>query len=461
MEWARSALVAKVSGGHQRDVMMPYPADASSDVELSIGLVGPLPAVRLMQSVSRLLLQERPQFRARFFAAPISAEEDPREQYRQLADRADAAVFAGQLQFDRAGLLDPHQVPATFVAATDASLYAALVRSELRTRVDLALTSVDSLTREQVIEAYAEIDVASDQVSVAPYLGPESVGEFTAFHEDAFRNRRSQLALTTRTSVARELRQRGIPAELIQPTRGAIRNALERGIALARGVQLGAQQIAYVFVQLLTDDEKGAGASPAYWEQEAGLAVNRVLLEEARRVGGVVGRRGDLLFVVTTTHGGVDLLTDRLQRAPFLGEIAGRLGLPVAVGVGIGLTAIAAEANAGTALAASIVRQGVIAVHLDDQGIRTELSPHADATARAHPSQRDRNTVTRLRQSHGDGAIVVDVDDVSRTLAVTPRTGHRVLTSLVEAGLAWPLPTQGSAGGGRPRKRYRILGDRA
>jgi hypothetical protein len=461
MGWASRALVVKVSGGHQRDIRMPYLADASSDIELSIGLVGPAPAVRLMQSVSRVLLQERPQLQARFFAAPVSGHEDPRGHYRQLADRADAAVFAGQLQFDRARTPDAHQVPATFVAATDASLYAALVRSELRTRVDLALTSVDSLTLEQVIEAYAEIGVPTDQVSVAPYLGPDSVGQFTAFHEEAFRQRRSQLALTTRTSVVRELRQRGVPVELIQPTRGAIRDALERGIALARGVQLGAQQIAYVFVQLLTDDEKGAGPSPAYWEQEAGLAVNRLLLDEARRVGAVVERRGDLLFAVTMTHGGVDLLTDRLRRAPFLGEIANRLGLPVGVGVGIGLTAIAAEANAAAALTASIARQGAHAVHLDDQGVRTELSPDADDGDRAHPPKRDRDIVARLREHHEGGPLVVDVDDVSRSLDVTPRTGHRVLASLVEAGLAWPLPTQGSAGGGRPRKRYRILGDGA
>lgn len=439
---------------------MPDQGDSANGPELSIGLVGPQPAVRLMQTVGRAMLQERPGLQGRFFAAPVSPDEDPREQYRLLSDRADAAVFAGQLQYDRARLSDGPRIPATFVAATDASLYAALVRSELRTRADLALTSVDSLTREQVIEAYAEIDVSSDAVRVAPYLGPESVEDFAAFHENAFRVGGSQLALTTRTSVVRELRQRGVPVELIQPTRGAIRDALERGIALARGVQLGAQQVAYIFVQMLTGDEKGPGASPAYWEQEAGLAVNRLLIEEARRVGGVVGRRDDLLFAVTTTHGGVALLTNRLQHAPFQGAISQQLGLPAAVGVGIGLTAIEAEANAASALSTSIAKQGELAVHVDEQGIQTELAALPEVAVRSHPSQRDRDILARLRERHGDGPLVVDVDDVSRSLDVTPRTGHRVLISLVEAGLAWPLPTQGSGGGGRPRKRYRILNDR-
>jgi hypothetical protein len=98
-------------------------------------------------------------------------------------------------------------------------------------------------------------------------------------------------------------------------------------------------------------------------------------------------------------------------------------------------------------------------MHIDDQGTRTELVSRERPAKPSPVANREHELVLKLVDGRG-GEVVVDVDDVSRILAVTSRTGQRVLTSLVEAGLAWPLPSQPSGGGGRPRKRYRILVER-
>ena len=52
---------------------------------------------------------------------------------------------------------------------------------------------------------------------------------------------------------------------------------------------------------------------------------------------------------------------------------------------------------------------------------------------------------------------VVDAETAGRLLSVTPRTARRLLATLVEEGLAWPLPPSRSPQPGRPRQAYRLV----
>lgn len=434
------------------------PIDAPADGESVIGLIGPQAAVRDMQAVGRELLAERPALQARFLAAPVPIAADPVEHFRLLAGRVHSAVFAGQLQFDRAHTDAGGQasIPSAYVAGTETSLFAALIRAHQERPFPLARASIDSLTQAQVQEAYGELKIAADDVEVAPYRGPQSVEHFTRFHIEA-RERGAELALTTRTSVQRELAQLGIPVELVRPTRGTLREALERGIALAGGVRLEEQQIACAFVSLIGDVEKAHGGVAAYWEQEAGLRLHRSLIGQTREIGAVVTRRSDTTFAVLCTRGGIDEITAQLTAAPFLGAVHADLRLPVAVGIGMGGTAHAAEQNAATALTASIAARGEVAVVVDEQGRTRELAPSAWHAAGEDTIARERAIVDDLLRGREGSDEPIDVDEVSRILGVTKRTGHRMLTLLVEAGLAWPLPAQTPVGGGRPRKWFRLL----
>lgn len=435
---------------------MSQAIDDPGKAEVSIGLIGPLPAVRLMQSVARDVIKERESLPVRVVNAAVPPGSDPREHYLRVSSRVNAVLFAGQLQYDRARAGTERSAPATYVTGTETSLYAALFRAYRAEPFDLAAVSIDSLTSWQVAEAYAELGIDSSAIPVAPYVDPQSVESFADFHLEVYRSGRSQLALTTRSSVSRTLRQLDVPVHTIQPTRGTIREALERAIGLAGGARLGEQQIAFAFVQVLTDSVRGTTPSPAYWEQEAGLAVHRLLIEESRRIGGVVSRRSDLIFGVTMTRGGLDELAEDLQVAPFVVTIRERLGLPVAVGLGTGSTAIAAELNAGNALAASIASDGASVVLIEGEGSRVDLDAETGSASQPSISERERAILARLRENSGNREVIFDVDDVSRALDVTTRTGHRILTSLVESGLAWPLPTLSTASAGRPRKRYRL-----
>ena len=51
----------------------------------------------------------------------------------------------------------------------------------------------------------------------------------------------------------------------------------------------------------------------------------------------------------------------------------------------------------------------------------------------------------------------VDAERVAELLDVSARTARRTLHTLVEEGLAWPVPPARNTGAGRPRRLYRLI----
>ncbi|HEY9410856.1 MAG TPA: hypothetical protein VIP77_14845, partial [Jiangellaceae bacterium] len=56
-----------------------------------------------------------------------------------------------------------------------------------------------------------------------------------------------------------------------------------------------------------------------------------------------------------------------------------------------------------------------------------------------------------------DSEHVVDAEKVAELLGVTLRTARRMLHSLVDEGLAWPMPPARSSKVGRPPRPYQLL----
>lgn len=435
--------------------------------QITIGLFGPRRLVKTMAEVSRQVTERLGSDRVKFLTGGHDDQGEAEDRYLRLKDRIDSAVFPGPWLYDLATAGHWLTVPSTHIPLTGSALYAALLRACLTIgNVDLGRVSIDSLAAYAVEEAYAEIGVDASAVSCRPYDGPESVRGFTAFHQQLWQEGRTTCALTSILAVERELRSLGVPVLRIAPTKATVREAIETAVLLAQGTRLGSHQIAMIAVQLIPA-VLSVSESGDYWQQELALSTQQRLLSEARHAGATVSRRSDTLFLVTTTHGGLERLTDQFRTAPFAHSIADQLGVPVAVGAGAGATARSAETNALTAVQDAIGRGGEVAVYLDDSGVRRELSPQAltrpeDGAARdsAPIDARAVEIISRIASFGGitEGRqLVVDVDTVAGAMQVTPRTGRRMLKELLDAGLAWPVPPARSSNGGRPRQQFRLL----
>jgi hypothetical protein len=167
---------------------------------------------------------------------------------------------------------------------------------------------------------------------------------------------------------------------------------------------------------------------------------------------------GDHSFLVTATRGSLAAATDGFRAPPFADRARAELGLTIEVGVGLGRTAQDAEAHARAALARSHAGPGGRGFALDRDGhalLPAPRQPVPDSGGKP----RGQEVLARLadKLSSVEGALVVDAETAGRLLGVTPRTARRLLHTLVEEGLAWPLPPSRTPQPGRPRQYYRLV----
>ena len=96
---------------------------------------------------------------------------------------------------------------------------------------------------------------------------------------------------------------------------------------------------------------------------------------------------------------------------------------------------------------------------LDREGIALVPAPRQPAAPVDTTRPRGLETLSRLadKLAGSDSALVVDAETAGRVLGVTARTARRLLHSLVEEGLAWPLPPSRAPQPGRPRQFYRLV----
>ncbi|MGH3274539.1 MAG: hypothetical protein ACRDNZ_09520, partial [Streptosporangiaceae bacterium] len=155
------------------------------------------------------------------------------------------------------------------------------------------------------------------------------------------------------------------------------------------------------------------------------------------------------------------------------------LGLVLEVGVGGGRTEMEAEARARASLGRPAAPARTPSAPRDRTApvIPGQVSPGQAArpviarpaipgprgsSAPAEPSAvsgRGLDILARLADqlAVAGSTPVVDAEAAGRLLSVTPRTARRLLATLVDEGLAWPLPPSRSPLPGRPRQSYRLV----
>jgi hypothetical protein len=392
----------------------------------------------------------------RLVAAAYRSEQEAPDKVLRLGSTVDVFLFACPVPLEyarRAGVL---RAPATCVPLSGSALFAALLRARADGRHDLSRVSVDVLARSDVEDAFAELGIPAGDIHVRE--DPAGAATLAAFHERLWRRGQTSVALTCLESVAHRLSAAEVPVCVIRPTGNAIRAALRTATLIGSHRRLEEAQLAVAVVEVPTLRETVRRPAPRQSQEELRLTVHRFLLQEAQRMQASVSPAGDHTFLVTATRGSLSGVTDGFRVPPFSDRARSELGIAVEVGVGLGRTAQDAEAHARAALSRSHAGPGARGFALDREGHMLVPAPRPPAAA---PAGRPKGleTLSRLadKLTDDDGAHVVDAETAGRLLGVTSRTARRLLHTLVEEGLAWPLPPNRTPQPGRPRQFYRLV----
>jgi hypothetical protein len=444
--------------------------------DLTIGVVGPHDLVERV-----MLMGHGPTpVPSRLVAAAYRDEQEAADKVVRLGSGVDVCLFASPVPYDFARKAGVLTMPATYVPLNGAALQGALLRASLDSRFDPAKVSIDVLGRAEVEEAYSEISLSTDHV----HLREEAAGPGTlaAFHERLWRRGATTVAMTCVHATAERMELAGVPTIRVRPTGAAIRSSLQTAALLGAHHRLEESQLVVVLVDVPTLRETPRRVTPRYWREELKLALHRVLLQEAHRMSATVWPLDDHSYLVTATRGSVAALTDGFRTPPFIERVRDELGLTVEVGIGMGRTAQEAETHARAALARSQTSQRTQGFALDRDGRALVPAPRQPPRGSSGPATTARpkglEILARLADKLGDqdsltaaetpGAggkaagdaqqpLIVDAENAGKMLGVTPRTARRLLRTLVEEGLAWPLPPNRTPQPGRPRQLYRLI----
>jgi hypothetical protein len=433
-------------------------ARMAGGAEPTIGIVGPHELVeRIMLSGLPLnagsgSAQSAEAPTRRLVTAAYREEQEAPEKVARLGASVDACLFASRVPYEfarRAGVLT---VPATYIQLSGSALYAAMLRAS-RDGLDIAQSSIDVISPADAEDAYAELGLPADGVHVREEVSSATVT--AAFHERLWHQGEISVAFTCVQAVARKLAAAQVPVYLLRPTGSAIRAALRTGTLLAGYRRLENAQLAVVIVEVPTLRDTVRRGAPRQAREELRLTVHRFLVQEAQRIHATVSTLSEHGFLVIATRGSLAQAADGLGGPPFVERARSELGIGIEVGVGGGRTELEAEARARASLGRPPAARLPAA-----RDRATPLVPgQRPAPSPGSASGRGLDTLVRLaEQLTSTGATpVVDAETAGRLLSVTPRTARRLLATLVDEGLAWPLPPSRSPQPGRPRQAYRLV----
>ena len=398
----------------------------------------------------------------RLVAVAYRTEQEAGDKVLRLGTDVDVWLFAGPVPYAYARQAGALRQPATYVPLGGSALCAALLRASRQEGCDLSRLSVDVLSRAEVEDAFADIGLGTGHVHVREE--PAAAAALAAFHERLWRRRETTAAVTCLESVAQRLAAQDIPAFVVRPTRSAIGAALRTATLLGTQRRLEDAQLAVAVIEVPALRETPRRSSARQPREELRLVVHRLLLQEAQRINATLSPAGGDCFLVTATRGSLSGATDGFRVPPFTQRARAELGIALEVGVGLGQTAQDAEAHARAALARADADPGARGFTLDREGHALLPGPREPPGVRAG-RPRGLATLSRLtdqlRQDAGPqveaAPHVVDAETAGRLLGVTARTARRLLRTLAEEGLAWPLPPNRTPQPGRPRQLYRLV----
>ncbi|GAA0606642.1 hypothetical protein GCM10009001_24840 [Virgibacillus siamensis] len=275
----------------------------------------------------------------------------------ELVEKAvmcDIYLFAGALPYLYAKeKIDKKRLPAVQITFDEYMILTSFYRVRNYHKQELNRLSIDVLDSHHVDEVLSELEIDDTEIHTYSFGQDNDIDldRIAAFHEEMWKQGKSDYALTAIHEVELILREKNIPASCMQIPMLNIERTIEQAKSIATLNQSKNAQIVAGYFRIKNFDvvKQRTGDLLA---QEVLLKLHQILLKYARKTYSSVLTSGNNEFVLFGTQGILNHITNHYRDFPLLQEIQRTLNIPVDIGFGLGLTAKQAEDNAKSALEA-------------------------------------------------------------------------------------------------------------
>jgi len=430
--------------------------------KIRLGIVGPLDSIVLAQEV----VLERPDILVPVPIVYQDASEVPQIVVQRSND-VDIWLFSGIVPYERA-LSVKVDKPLFYIPHTGSSLWRALLQITYIEKMNFESISFDTFSQQEIEETFTDIDLQLPKIYVNHYQGNVSARDATEYHYNLWKSGKTNIAVTCFFATYENLKKMGVPVFRIWPTRSTIRTTLDITISAFEAQRFKGSQLAIQHIVIDGYDDI-VRASSSYSAKKIELRLHEILVNYAEKIKASIVIRGDGKYTLYSTRGILEEFTDDFTTVPILDDITRNVTAKVSGGIGFGLTAYDAEENAYRALGLAKQRgKGFWMVVTDSRDVIGPLSSVThlkysictdDAVLRKFADQLSISitTVNKLLAAISKLAKeAIVADDLAMYLAITPRSARRLLSTLVDQGLA-QVAGEEMLAKGRPRKLYKVL----
>lgn len=279
--------------------------------------------------------------------------EESKELVRQATD-VDVLFFTGFLPYMISKKeIEEKQTPSVFIPLDE--YIVSLTLFNLKYHLKYTNFSLDFTDSVNIQEIFDEISLNIEDVyikdlnNIFDENGKLKNEEVINFHEELWKQGKIEIAVTCISSVYKTLKEKNIPViRMIHPKKtilDALRRAIMHGkLELSKKAQIVVGIVSIDDYQAYVTDKGG------YHAEYNSLLLHQILVDFSSEIHASIQRIGKDEFIIYTTKGPFELLTNQYRELPVINKIKNLLNMKVNIGFGFGLTTKEAENNAQIAL---------------------------------------------------------------------------------------------------------------
>jgi flagellar motor switch/type III secretory pathway protein FliN len=427
-----------------------------------IGVVGPQLSVDRIIDVAKEFEQLM-----EFIPFPYQSFQNTPEIVLEHDHHVDVWLFSAQIPYKIARKTLGSDENLMHIQHSEASLYKCFLSMTCELGSYIDRVSIDEIVTTDLDEAIQQLDNIPSQVYVKLYDVETDLQELLQFHLDLWNEGKTDGAVTCFQFIYQSLRDAGVPAYWISPTRMEIRKTLRILAEKVRTFYFKDTQIGVVIMEIEQFDKIAQKAKSPYHLQYLELRLKETLLRLCEKLDGSLLEKGYGRYVIFSSRGAIERELTMVQNTVL--QLSLESETTAAVGIGFGETVFSAEVNARQAIQYSKEKaeRGMIIVQEDGTisesvgkeeltySFRMDDKDFLEKLKKGNISVKTYNKIEALIRRMGWSDFTTK--DLATHLYLDERNARRIVALLCEVELAECIGEESSSTRGRPSKIYRLV----
>ena len=388
------------------------------------------------------------------------------EYLRNKEREIDLWLFSGLVSYSIITKQVSLSKPTFYIEYTGSSIHQTLLKASYTNNLKINDLSFDSISVSDLTNILREVNIQDKPISIKPFNENLELEDYINFHQNEFQKKHVRGVVTCIPQIVSKLQTLKIPTFQVLPTKSAINNKLN---TLMLNFELEKSQKAQIAVQIIEFDLENKIPKNLYFADEflnLEMKITTNLLKYAKKLNGSLKNGGMGRFLIFTTKGIFEELTDEFENIPDI-DLDGIDIQNITCGIGVGFSVYEAELNAINALIhANETKKGTWMALLNDGRLIGPLNTK-DKRIYSVNNQKwqkisDETSLNIITISKVANFVEVHnkneftVKELSNFLQILPRSTQRIITALEQFGYVRVLRTESPHSRGRPKKIYEI-----